>query len=149
MARTRNTKPERGINEMTEENSGKKEKTVIDISVQRMREENLKLAADLKVVVDALEVIKKERDESRAFLEENERGKAIDALKKGGCTYSVEEFDKMTLDKLDELKQHYRYFKPPVFKSGADVTKARKSVYDSLDDVYVPLETRMKSHQEA
>ena len=134
---------------MTEENSGKEEKTVIDISVQRMREENLKLAADLKVVVDALEVITKERDESRAFLEENERGKAVDALKKSGCTYSVEEFDRMTLDKLDELRSHYRYFKPPVFKSGADMSKARKSIYDSFDDVYVPLEARMKRLQEA
>lgn len=134
---------------MTEENSGNEERTVIDISVQRMREENLDLKAQLKAATDALDKVTKERDASRAFLEKNERGVAIDSLKKMGCTYSIEEFDTMSLSQLDELKQHYRYFQPPVFKSGADVSKARKSIYESLDDVYVPLEKRTQSLQEA
>ena len=134
---------------MTEKNSGKEEKTVIDISVERMRQENLELAAQLKVAIDALESVTKERDTATKFLEENERGKAIDALKTMGCTYAVEEFDQMKLDELDQLKQHYRYYKPPVFISGADVSKARKSIYDSLDEVYVPLADRMRNLSEA
>ena len=135
---------------MTDEKSGKtEEKTVIDISVERMRQENLELQAQLQVVTDALEGITKERDVATTFLEKNERGKAVDALKKMGCTYSVEEFDRMSLDALDKLKQHYRYYKPPVFKSGADVRKVRKSVYDALDNIYVPVEERRKSLQEA
>ena len=137
---------------MTEENSGKntEEKTTIDIAVQRMREENLELSTKLKAATDALAKVTKERDDAAQFLEKNERGEAIDALKKMGCTYSVEEFDAMKLDALDQLKQHYRYFQPPVlFKSGADVSRARKSVYDSLDDVYVSLDVRKKAHQEA
>ena len=134
---------------MTEENSGKEPKTAIEISVERMRQENLELQAQLRAVTDALEVVTKERDASRIFVEQNERGKAIDALKKMGCTYSIEEFDQMSLNALDELKAHYRYFQPPVFKSGADVSKARKSIYDSLDDVFVPLGERRKRLQEA
>ena len=136
---------------MTEENSGKtEEKNVIDIAVQRMREETLELSTKLKAATDALAKVTKERDDAAQFLEKNERGEAIDALKKMGCTYSVEEFDGMKLDALDQLKQHYRYFQPPVlFKSGADVSRSRKSVYDSLDSVYVPLDERKKAHQGA
>ena len=136
---------------MTEENSGKntEEKTTIDIAVQRMREETLELSSKLKAATDALAKVTTERDEAAQFLEKNERGEAIDALKKMGCTYSVEEFDGMKLDALDQLKQHYRYFQPPVYKSGADVSMARKSVYDSLDSVYVPLDVRKKAYQEA
>jgi hypothetical protein len=66
-----------------------------------------------------------------------------------GCTYSVEEFDKMTLDQLAELKSHYKYFNPPAFKSGADVSGKKESIYTSLDDIYVPLEPRKRSLQEA
>ncbi len=42
---------------MTEENSGKntEEKTVIDIAVQRMREETLELSTKLKAATDALQ----------------------------------------------------------------------------------------------
>ena len=138
---------------MTEEKSGNidstEAKTVIDISVERMRQENLELAARLKAATDSLERITLEKNQATKFLEENERGKAIDALKKMGCTYSIEEFDQMTLGALDDLKQHYRYFQPPVFKSGADVSKARKSVYDALGDLYVPLVDRKRSLQEA
>ena len=136
---------------MTDKESGTitEEKTVIDISVERMRQENLELAAQLKVATDALANITKERDVATTFLEQNERAKAIDAIKKMGCTYSIEEFDGMTLDALDQLKQHYRYYKPPVFISGADVSKARKSIYDSLENIYVPLDERTKSRQEA
>ena len=135
---------------MTDDKSGKtEEKTVIDISVERMRQENLELTAKLQAATDSLEKITAERNSATQFLEENERGKAIDALKKMGCTYSVEEFDRMELDALDQLKQHYRYFQPPVFKSGADVSKSRKSIYDSLDDVYTPLDERRQSLQGA
>ena len=127
---------------MTEENKETTPKDVVDIAVQRMREENLDLAAKLKAATDALETVTRERDAARAFLEKNERGEVIDTLKKMGCTYSVEEFDKMSLDQLDQLKAHYRYFKPPVFRSGADVSGKRKSIYDTLDDVYIPMEKR-------
>jgi hypothetical protein len=66
-----------------------------------------------------------------------------------GCTYSAEEFDKMSLDQLAELKSHYKYYKPPTFTSGADVSGKKKSVYDSLDDIYVPLDVRKKNYSEA
>jgi len=135
---------------MTKDESGKtEENTVIAISVERMRQENLELASKLQAATDSLEKITAERNKATQFLEENERGKAVDALKKMGCTYSVEEFDVMTLVALDELKQHYRYFQPPVFKSGADISKSRKSIYDSLDNVYVSLDERKRSLQEA
>ena len=150
MAGTRNTKPERGKNKMTEENSGKEtEKTVIDISVERMRQENLALETKLKAATDMLSAVTKERNEATKYLEQNERGIAVDDLKKMGCTYSVEEFDKMSLGELDQLKSHYKYFQPPVFKSGADTSGKSKSIYDSLDTLYVPLDIRRKSLQEA
>jgi hypothetical protein len=134
---------------MTDENSGETERTVVDISVERMRQENLDLKAKLQAATDTLEKIKNERDKATQFLEQNERGKAVDALKKMGCTYSVEEFDRMSLDELDQLKSHYRFFKPPIFQSGADISGKSKSVYDALDSIYVPLEERKKSLQEA
>lgn len=135
---------------MTDEKSGKtEEKTVIDISVERMRQENLELATKLQAATDSLEKITEERNKATQFLEENERGKAVDALRKMGCTYGIEELDTMPLGALDELKQHYRYFQPPVFKSGADVSNARKSIYDSLDDVYTSLDVRKNGLQEA
>ena len=127
---------------MTDENSGTPEKTVIDIAVERMRQETESLKSQLKAATDALELVTKERNEATSFLEKNERGLAIEDLKKMGCTYSVEEMDRMSLDQLDELKSHYRYFKPPVFKSGADISGKNKSVADSLDSIYVPLEER-------
>ena len=134
---------------MTDEDSGNiEEKTVIDISVERMRQENLELEAKLKAATDALEVVTKEKNKATQFLEENERGKAVDALKKMGCTYSIEEFDKMSLGELDQLKSHYRYYQPPIFKSGADVSGKTKSIYDALDNVYVPLDERKKKLQE-
>lgn len=131
---------------MTENNDNPgKEKTVIDISVERMRQENLELAAKLKAATDMLEAVTKERNEAAKYLEQNERGIAIDDLKKMGCTYGVEEFDKMTLAELDQLKSHYKFFKPPPFKSGADVSGETKSPFTSLDDLYVPLEKRRKT----
>lgn len=135
---------------MTDENSGNDtEKTVVEIATERMRQEMLEMKAELQAARDSLAKVTKERDAAAQFLERNERAAAIDAIKKMGCTYSAEEFDKMTLDQLDQLKSHYRYFQPPAFKSGADVSGKSKSVYDALDDLYIPLDIRRKSLQEA
>jgi len=131
---------------MTDKNSGNtEEKTVIDISVERMRQENLELQAKLQAATDMLEAVTKERNEAAKYLEQNERGIAIDDLRKMGCTYGVEEFDRMTLAQLDQLKSHYRFFKPPLFKSGADVSGETKSPFTSLDGLYIPLEKRRKT----
>ena len=132
---------------MTENNTGKEtpEKTVVEIATERMRQEMESMKAELQATRDALARVTKERDAAAQFLERNERGIAVDDLKKMGCTYSAEEFDKMSLDELDQLKSHYRYFQPPVFKSGADVSGKRKSIYDSLDDLYKPLKDRMEA----
>ena len=125
------------------------EKTVVDIAIERMRQELEGVKSELKITTDALANVTKERNQAASFLEQNERGIAIKDLEKMGCTYSVEEFDKMTLDQLAELKSHYKYFNPPAFKSGADVSGRKESIYTSLDDVYVPLEPRKRSLQEA
>ncbi len=135
---------------MTDKTSGNTpEKTVIDIAVERMRQELEGAKADLKVATDALASVTAERNKAASFLEQNERGIAIEDLKKMGCTYSAEEFDKMSLDQLAELKTHYKYFNAPSFKSGADVSGQRKSVYSSLDTIYTSLEDRSKGLAEA
>ena len=128
------------------DNPGNTEKTVIDISVERMRQENLDLQAKLQAATDMLDSVTKERNEAAKYLEQNERGIAIDDLKKMGCTYGIEEFDRMSLEQLDQLKSHYKFFNPkPLFKSGADVSRETKSPFTSLDDLYVPLEDRRKT----
>ena len=134
---------------MTEENSGTPEKTVIDIAVERMRQELEGIKSELKAATDSLEVVTKERNQAANFLEQNERGIAIKDLEKMGCTYSAEEFDKMTLDQLAELKSHYKYFNPPTFKSSADVSGKRESIYTSLDDIYESLESRKEKYSGA
>ena len=132
---------------MTDNDSGKepKERTVIDIAVERLSQENIKLKAE----VDSLKGLFLDKEKKLAaatsFLEQNERGKAREALAVMGCTYSMEELDKMSLDQLDQLKQHYRYYKPPVFVSSGSVSGERKSIYDSLDTVYVPMAERKKT----
>lgn len=135
---------------MSEQESGKdSEKTVVDIAIERMRQELEGVKGELKAATDQLAAVTKERNQAASFLEQNERGIAIKDLEKMGCTYSVEEFDKMSLDQLAELKSHYKYYKPPTFTSGADVSGKMKNVHDSLDDIYVPLEPRKRSLQEA
>jgi len=132
---------------MTDEKSGKtpEVRTVIDISVERLTQENLKLKAELDTLKKVFVVEEKKLADATSFLEQNERGKARDALAVMGCTYSMEELDRMSLDQLDKLKQHYRFFNPPVFKSSGKISAERKSIYDSLDDVYVPLGERKKT----
>ncbi len=136
---------------MTDENPGDNPgKTVIDIAVERMRQELEGVKAELKVASDALASVTKERNQAASFLEQNERGLAIKDLETMGCTYSVEEFDKMNVNQLAELKSHYKYFNPPTtFKSGADVSGKRKSAFSSLDDIYTSLEDRSKGLAEA
>jgi len=128
------------------DNPGNKEKTVIDIATERMRQQILELEGKLKAATDTLETVTKERNEAAKYLEQNERGIAIDDLKKMGCTYGVEEFDRMSLEQLDQLKSHYKFFNPkPLFQSGADVSRETKSPFTSLDGLYVPLEERRKT----
>ena len=134
---------------MTNENSGTPEKTVIDISVERMRQELEGAKIELKAATDALAAVTKERNQAASFLEQNERAIAIKDLEKMGCTYSAEEFDKMTLDQLADLKSHYKYFNPPTFKSGSDVSVKRESVFTSLDDIYESLESRKEKYSGA
>jgi hypothetical protein len=135
---------------MAEEISGDApEKTVVDIAIERMRQELEGVKAELKAATDSLAAVTKERNQAASFLEQNERGIAIKDLEKMGCTYSAEEFDKMTLDQLAELKSHYKYFNPPTFKSGADVSGKKESIFTALDDVYVSLEDRKKNYSEA
>ncbi len=135
---------------MTDKNPGDNPgKTVVDIAVERMREETESLKMQLKAATDALTEVTAERNKAASFLEQNERGIAIEGLRKSGCTYSVEEFDKMNVNQLAELKSHYKYFNPPTFKSGADVSVKRKSSFDSLDNIYTSLEDRSKGLSEA
>jgi len=135
---------------MTKENSGDApEKTVVDIAIERMRQELESVKADNLALKAAIDAVTKERNQAASFLEQNERGIAIKDLQKMGCTYAVEQFDEMSLDELSTLKSHYKYFKPAGFTSGADVSGKAKSIHDSLDDVYVSLEERSKGLAEA
>ena len=132
---------------MTDDKSGKEpkeERTVIDIAVERISQENLKLKAELDSMKNLFLEKEKKLANATSFLEQNERGKAREALATMGCTYSIEEIDNMSLDELDRLKGHYRHFKPPVFVSSGNVSAERKSIYDSLDTVCIPLSERMK-----
>ena len=136
---------------MTEENSGKntEEKTVIDIRLERVHAENKQLRAAFEGLQKQFDSVVQERDTANATMEYEERGQMRDALRVMGCTYGADELDGMSIDQLDKLKRHYTNFQVPPFKSGADVSRSRKSVYDSLDSVYVPLDVRKKAHQEA
>jgi len=115
---------------------------VVDIAVERMRQENEGLKAENVALKAALDAVTKERNQAASFLEQNERGIAIEDLQKMGCTYSVEHFDKMSLDQLAQLKENYKYYKPAAFKSGADVSGKKEDIYSTLDDLYVPPEAR-------
>lgn len=134
---------------MAEKESGSKpeDRDAVDIAVERQRQEFLKLKAEFDSLKDSYVNQGKELEKAKSFLEQNERAKARDELRAMGCTYSAEELDRMSLTALDDLRTHYRYFKPP-FKSGSDVSGSRKSIYDSLDDVYTPLEERKRKMQE-
>ena len=128
------------------ENPGNTEKTVFDMATERREQRILELEAKLKAATDMLEKVTKERNEAAGEIEQNERALAIDDLKKMGCTYGVEEFDRMSLEQLDQLKSHYKFFNPkPLFQSGADVSRETKSPFTSLDGLYVPLEERRKT----
>ena len=134
---------------MAENESGSKpeDRDAVDIAVERQRQELLKLKAEFDSLRESYIKQGKELDKAKSFLEQNERAKAVDELRSMGCTYGMEELDRMQLTELDNLRTHYRYFKP-VFKSSSDVSGSRKSIYDSLDDVYVPLEDRKRKMQE-
>ena len=128
------------------ENPGNTEKTIFAIATERREQKIMELEAKLKAATDMLEKVTKERNEAAGEIEQNERALAIDDLKKMGCTYGVEEFDRMSLEQLDQLKSHYKFFNPkPLFKSGADVSRETKSPFTSLDGLYVPLEERRKT----
>jgi len=136
---------------MAENESGNEpeDRTVVDIRLERVHEENQRLQSMVEQLQGELDEVRKDRDRSNATMEYEERGKMRDALRVMGCTYSAEELDRMSLDQLDSLKRHYTHFKPLPFKSSADVSGSRKSIYDSLDEVYVPLEERKRKMQEA
>jgi len=124
-----------------------KENDAIKIGVARIAAEKERLETELQEAKDALLEKDKALRRMNEFIELGERAKLREELRQMGCTYGVEEYEKMGLDALEELKNHYKHFKPP-FKSSRDVAKPYKSLYDSLYDEYVPVEDRIKKLQE-
>ena len=105
--------------------------------------ENERLKKDLGEALDAIEALKKEVGELKSYRESEVRGKLSEEIRQMGCTYGLEELDRMELSELAQLKEHYNYFNPP-FKSGADFAPpVRKSVHDTLYELYTPLDKRM------
>lgn len=123
------------------------ENEALKVAKDRLFSENERLKRQVEDLSSLLQKIKQENDEMQAFRDAEERGKLREDLRQIGCTYSAEEFDRMTLKELSTLKTHYTYFKPQ-FVSSSDVSGSRKSIYDSLDDVYTPLEERRRKMQE-
>lgn len=136
---------------MTDKESGKEtpEKTVVEISIEDIMQENLELKARADSLQKHFETATKKYNKANSLLEQDARSKVRDELRGMGCTYGVEEFGRMSIAELKQLKQHYKAFQPPSFQSGADVSGKSGSIYDAFDDLYVPLDKRMKSLQEA
>lgn len=131
---------------MTNENL--EENDAIEVVYSRVMAENEKLKNENEKLRTAID----ERDDKLAraneLIENSEKGKIREELRLMGCTYTATELDTMSLDELEKLKTHYKYFNPP-FKSGSDFAKpTRKNIYDSLYDKYVPLEERIKQMRE-
>ena len=126
---------------MAEDNS---ENDPLKVSHAVLVSENERLKKDLGEALDAIQALKTEVGELKAYRESEVRGKLSEEIRQMGCTYGLEELDRMSLSELASLKEHYNYFNPP-FKSGADFAPpVRKSVHDTLYELYTPLDKRME-----
>ena len=114
-----------------------------------MQEEIVRLQQEKDSLTDALVEEKTANSNLNSHIEGQVRGRLRDDLKQMGCTYGAEELGKMSLDELKTLKRHYTFFNPPTaFKSGADIVKPRRNIYDSLYEKYIPLDERIKQMRE-
>ena len=129
-----------------EEKTG--EKDAVDVVYSRVMAENEALKDENGKLKSALDSMRKELQRANELIESEARSKIIEELRRMGCTYGVEELDRMSLDRLQGLVEDYKYFNPP-FKSAGDFAKpVRKNIYDSLYDKYVPVEQRIRELRE-
>jgi len=132
MAGTRNTKPERGINEMSEEETKSESETedVIKHNQAEIMAENLQLKATVDTLAKQIEELTSEFDAARQQLESATRSKKIDRILQVsdlGMQYLTEK----SLSDLDEIEELYKHVKTPRFKSTGDSGKYA-SEYDQV-----------------
>ena len=132
MAGTRNTKPERGINEMSEEDKKGESETqdVIKHNQAEIMAENLQLKATVDKLAKTIEELTSEFDAARQQLESATRSKKIDRILQVsdlGMQYLTEK----SLSELDEIEELYKHVKTPRFKSTGDSGKYA-SEYDQV-----------------
>jgi len=118
------TKPERGINEMSEEETKGESETenVIKHNQAEIMAENLQLKATVDKLVKQIEELTSEFDAARQQLESATRSKKIDRILQVsdlGMGYLTEK----SLSELDEIEELYKHVKTPRFKSTGDSGK--------------------------
>lgn len=119
MAGTRNTKPERGMNEMSEEETKGKSEDVIKHNQAEIMAENFQLKAALDVRDAQIRELTGDLKAATEQLENQTRGKKIDRILQVsdlGAGYLAEK----SLSELDEIEELYKHVKTPRFKSTGD-----------------------------
>ena len=126
MARTRNTKPERGINDMTEEET--QGENVVKHNQAEIMAENLQLKATVDGLRKTLKEVTAEFDAATAQLEAETRSKKIArilAVADLGMDFLADK----SLAALDEIEELYKHSKKSVFQSSGNNSKYA-SVHD-------------------
>ena len=124
------TKPERGMNEMSEEETKSETQDVIKHNQAEIMAENLQLKATVDKLAKQIVGITSEFDAARQQLEAATRSKKIDRILQVsdlGMGYLTEK----SLSELDEIEELYKHVKTPRFKSTGDSGKYA-SEYDQV-----------------
>jgi len=119
MAGTRNTKPERGMNEMSEEETKGKSEDVIKHNQAEIMAENLQLKAALDVRDAKIKELAADLKAATEQLENQTRGKKIDRILQVS-DLGVGYLSEKSLTELDEIEEIYKHVKVPRFKSTGD-----------------------------
>ena len=116
MARTRNTKPERGIKIMTKEETQSETKNVIEHNQAEIMAENLQLKAAVDALKAQLKEVTTEFDAATAQLEAETRSRKIARILMV-ADLGLDFLADKGLAELDEIEELYKHAKKSVFRS--------------------------------
>ena len=116
MARTRNTKPERGIKIMTKEETQSETENVIQHNQAEIMAENLQLKAAVDALEQKLKEVTTNFDAAREQLEAETRSKKIARILMV-ADLGMDFLTDKGLAELDEIEELYKHAKKSVFRS--------------------------------
>jgi len=131
-----NSKPERGINEMSEEEKTETEQVeeLLKISTSELRVERDGLAAELERKEARIKDLEEALARANDHIESETKAKLVGELKVI-TNYGDEYLQSLSVSRLKQLSEDYKYVKLPKFKSSGDLG-SKSDPYEKLHTMY-------------